>query len=953
MAQVTEADTQVDKPEPLQSPENAEKRQPNTKAEAKNGETSLEDELAALNGKDAPEDDGPGIDELTSLEQEIAKMHSIRPAATSKKGDACSVGGAAENGGTGDADEISHLASKSTLHDKGQDSSGSGQAGESPLEEVDLIALLKGTDTSHENEKDREDEKPSGLEKTLSKLDNVDVGVTIEGEGQYEIMEIDDDDSIAGSSSSPKPSASAKPHSSVRSVSSSSSKPKLSPEQARAVALEQIAGLSSQKTRPRKEQPPATISPVMKAKDIVSSLNDDWDDYDSDDDVAVSVPQASVPAPLVAKKSPSPVKKLLSDSNKSSNAGYTANNKQLISSVKVMLKTVTQKQLDQTLKPIVVEKPTVSAAPKVVAEPTTGFKRMRVIKRKIIWDPDVPETGKSFAQYASSKSVRTSVSPTRAPSPTPAPTPAPAPAPVPKTLKVRVKATSPTLPIKKEAVAKKARASTPKELTTSTKAAAQSKALEVTRPSTPAKRRSQTPNTGLANGSTQKKKKVSEIDRLMGDEGAANMIHAVEHEQREMSGGEVPNKPLMRKRAMTITGRNSNAATTQEQTATAKKETTSANATKSSAKRAADAVFSKTPPSKDTPGSKSSASDSWDYVYKQRASEESMIMRRRSNSSYSSNASVSRLSLDNKPGGNVLSDDAAERSDPSFKFLKPTNKNQRGVESSTHTLANDLKANNGQLVTLQKRDKVGHLVIHAQRGKSGYTYSSQLLEKLSETLNIVARSNDYNTVLLTVQGQQFCQGIDCNELVQGSLDKRRNSASQLAQALKTYLRTLATFPKPVVAGVVGNLKNLGVMQLPLVDYVVAADDCCFETHYAKLGQLPEGYALWHNNEKVASDLHSRLFLLGEKLTTSDILGAKSFIDRTCKARTVNDEAMGVAQHISKTSADTYRTLKKLNHSACNAAKFPRLDEELKIIAEQWSSANCLANLKRYLSDADF
>ncbi|KAH8327645.1 hypothetical protein KR074_006413 [Drosophila pseudoananassae] len=948
MAQVTEADTQVDKPESLQPGENAEKRETNT--EAKNGETSLEDELAALNGKDALDDDGPGIDELTSLEQEIAKMHNIRPVPTSsKQGEACSVGGAAENGGTGDADEISHQASKSPLDDKGQDTSGSGQTSESPLEEVDLIALLKGTDTSHEHEKDRESEKkPSGVEKTLSELDNVDVGVTIEGEGQYEIMEIDDDDSIAASSNSPKPSAT-KSHSSVRSVAPSSSKPKLSAEQARAVALEQIAGLNSQKSRPRKEQPPPP--PVMKAKDIVSSLNDDWDDYDSDEDVAapsISVAKASVPAQLVAKKSPSPVKKLLPDTNKSLNPGYVANNKPLISSVKVMLKTVTQKQLDQTLKPIVVEKPTVPAAPKTVVEPTTGFKRMRVIKRKIIWDPDVPETGKSFAQYASSKTIRTSVSPKR----TPTPTPTLAPAPAQKTLKVRVKATSPTLPIKKETAAKKPRASTPKDLSTTTKAAAPPKASEVARPSSPAKRRSQTP--GLANGGAQKKKKVSEIDRLMGDEGAANMIHAVEHEQREMSGGEVPNKPLMRKRAMTITGRNQNAAITVEPNVTSKKETINANTTKSSGKRGSDAVFSKTPSTNSTPGSKSSASDSWDYVYKQRASEESMIMRRRSNSSYSSNASVSRLSLDNKPGGSqTLSDDAAERSDPSFKFLKPTNKNQRGVESSSHTLANDLKANNGQLVTLQKKDKVGHLTIHTQRGKSGYTYSSQLLEKLSETLNIVARSNEYNTVLLTVQGQQFCQGIDCNELVQGSLDKRRNSASQLAQALKTYLRTLATFPKPVVAGIVGNLKNLGVMQLPLVDYVVAADDCCFETHYAKLGQLPEGYALWHANEKVASDLHSRLFLLGEKLTTSDILGAKSFIDRTCKARTVNDEAMGVAQHISKTSADTYRTLKKLNHSASNAAKFPRLDEELKIIAEQWSSANCVANLKRYLSDADF
>lgn len=71
---------------------------------------------------------------------------------------------------------------------------------------------------------------------------------------------------------------------------------------------------------------------------------------------------------------------------------------------------------------------------------------------------------------------------------------------------------------------------------------------------------------------------------------------------------------------------------------------------------------------------------------------------------------------------------------------------------------------------------------------------------------------------------------------------------------RTYLRTLATFPKPLIAGIVGNLKNLGVMQLPLFDYVLAAEDCCFETNYAKLGQLPEGYAFWHKHQKVATQL---------------------------------------------------------------------------------------------------
>jgi len=57
-----------------------------------------------------------------------------------------------------------------------------------------------------------------------------------------------------------------------------------------------------------------------------------------------------------------------------------------------------------------------------------------------------------------------------------------------------------------------------------------------------------------------------------------------------------------------------------------------------------------------------------------------------------------------------------------------------------------------------------------------------------------------------------------------------------------------------VAGIVGNLMNLGVMQLPLLDYVVAGEDCSFEASYAKLGQLPEGYALWHKHPKVTSQV---------------------------------------------------------------------------------------------------
>ncbi|XP_020815907.1 uncharacterized protein LOC110189960 [Drosophila serrata] len=982
MAEVMESPLAAKEASPTEeAPRVAENLKPNTAAlVAKSAGDNLEEELAELNGKD---EEGPGLDELSSLEQEIAKLHNIRPVdPVAAAADAPSAGSSGADNDVLDARAVGdELTSGSVEQVDVNDLSGNGQASTSPLEEVDLIALLKGTDTSHEK---------CAVEKALSELDSVgvDVGVTIEGEGQYEIMEIDDDESNGGESTTNKASPKSPKTKSSKSLKSSTSavfvKPKLSPEEIRAVALEQMAGLKSAKSR-RKEQ--TAVNVVLKPKDIVSSLNEDWDDYEDSEDEAPAAPPVATKV-VVAHKPPAvPSMKLPSPSKPaalSNLSGFT--NK--ISSVKVMLKTVSQKQIESSTPQhitAVVEKPkpsiTALTTTNVSTEPgTTGCKR--VIKRKIIWDPDAPETQKSFAQYASSsKGAVTSSARALSLSPaTTTPTPPPS---TPKAAKLSVKNVltiqpplasvaaaepPPATPkaakavvknLKKEAVIKKPRAATPTVRAT--------KASTPEKGPSPIKRRSQTPNSGLANGGPQKKKKVSEIDRLMGDEGAANMIHAVEHEQREMSGGEISNKPLMRKRAMTITGRNQTSRASAEPP-TPKKETAPPSTPKSSAKRistTANAVFAKATPK--TAASKSRASDSWDYVYKQRASEESMIMRRRSNSSFSSNNSVSRHSLDTKPGAATLSDDAAEGSDPSFKFLKPVDKaNQRGVEASppcsfSHTLANDMKAVNSshtkgaaaELVVLHKVDKVAHLKVNTHRGKTGQTYNSQLLQKLTETLSSVARSNDFNTVLITVQGQQFCQGIECHELVQGSAEKRRNSASQLTQTLKTYLRTLATFPKPLVAGIVGNLINLGVMQLPLIDYVVAAEDCCFETNYSKLGQLPEGYALWHGHEKVSSQVHSQLLLLGERLLVSNIMGPNSFVDKICKARSVGEEALAIAKHISMTSAETYRSLKKINHLSSNAVKFARMDEEFKVIAEQWTSSNCLANMKRYLSGIDF
>jgi len=62
-------------------------------------------------------------------------------------------------------------------------------------------------------------------------------------------------------------------------------------------------------------------------------------------------------------------------------------------------------------------------------------------------------------------------------------------------------------------------------------------------------------------------------------------------------------------------------------------------------------------------------------------------------------------------------------------------------------------------------------------------------------------------------------------------------------AFREFLKSLALFSKPLVAGVHGAAVGLGVTMLPFFDMVFASDKATFYTPYAKLGQVPEGAAI--------------------------------------------------------------------------------------------------------------
>uniref|UniRef100_A0ABK9NGN0 Uncharacterized protein n=1 Tax=Glossina morsitans morsitans TaxID=37546 RepID=A0ABK9NGN0_GLOMM len=603
------------------------------------------------------------LDELSSLEREIAKMHHAEEfevascLSTTKKESKDEIKEEASNG--------DNVVSQERQIETAKDDTKTVEALEKPktehlensinvltsnvttLEHDDLIAVLKGLDSTA----DGPDSKLVDNIKTEQTDAEGDAmgGVTIEGEGEYQIIEVIDEDSNAveediGVVGQPETSPAPRPPNITKKLPQTAV---LTSETERALALEQIALLKADRSRRRKQD----IKPIQQQPeinvDLVSALGAEWSDEELNDSHAVTSGTNQVKVMEEKKSMPQITSVVVISPPIQTNTLLTSTTVPNASnSLDSEVKTSTEEAVKG-------EKATEQTQTSGAAQ--TGFRRTRIIKRKIIWDPDAPETTFSYAKLVKSNPTKSKVEANT------------------KNSTIMTKGSTTITAIKKEpTTARKIRPATPKDkkvtveqnqekksatatTRTSSKTVAENSTANATKTSkstdnpnavksptiTAIKRRSQTPIANGSSGAPMRKKKVTEIDRLMGDEGAVNMLNSLETAMGNTE--EKSTRPVMRSRATMINEKTPRVFKTNDNTTTAVSPSTSAaNSSQITVK------------TRRTPRPRASAT--WDYVYqKQKVMDDSMIIRRRSNSSYSSNTSIHRLSIDGPQSGTPTS----------------------------------------------------------------------------------------------------------------------------------------------------------------------------------------------------------------------------------------------------------------------------------------------------------
>lgn len=752
----------------------------------------------------------------------------------------------------------------------------------------------------------------------------------------------------------PKPTTAAKPSQKTPTVLSAS------PQKPLPKPLPQ-----KQKLNPPVPRPIPIPPPKQKTDDLISSLVSDWDDE----------------PPLVLKKEP--VSPVTSPATKQTPA--------------------TPSSAPATGLPMAPPQPPSAEEP---------LKRSRVIKKKIIWDPDNPETHMSFASFVRSNRTKPEIKSETQTTTTPT--------------TIRPPGTGGIRRKRAESVAVHMIKDTQPQFSLP-----------------PPRKRALTPEPVSKSSNVtaapvaSKKKKKSEIDKLLGDEGAIKMLYDLECEnsniekptdfidsdeenekrmavikQRSSPNEGTAHVPRIRqKRHPLPTSTSPIPSTTTTTTATASITPTD-QPRKTSTSATAGRKRKRT----------NSASEDWDYVYStQKNNDDAMIIRRRSNSSYSSSTSPRRLSVDQPATSSIEGTPVENAQAANFEFVKPSNKtppkqedikldsslvaNMKGklskalkkeeqtptisspststvkklekkpktspkvVETSPSTTTTTTTTvrveENGtekgpesvqkQLTELKLQEltykRVGNyveIILASKENKLADVFTVELLVELKTVLNTLKSDTSTKAVLVRSKGKHFCRGIDLAYLVQSNAEKRKTAAQGYSVHIRNFLQSLAMFNKPLVAAVHGDLLGMGVTILPLFDVVIAQDTTTFLTPYAVFGYLPEAMKLFSSAKNLKPKAVTDMLFLSKKVSAGTAMDY-GIVSELASSEKLLERADFITKKLSSLSQQALKAMKINLRKELLERLEDQLTFEQRKQAQQWVTTECQEKFKLFVS----
>ena len=210
-------------------------------------------------------------------------------------------------------------------------------------------------------------------------------------------------------------------------------------------------------------------------------------------------------------------------------------------------------------------------------------------------------------------------------------------------------------------------------------------------------------------------------------------------------------------------------------------------------------------------------------------------------------------------------------------------------------------------------------------------------DRLAATLRTAAADDEVRVVVLRGLDGCFCLGGDLQEF----LDATKHSA--LIDAVTGMFKTLATFPKPILACVDGDAVGVGCTILFHCDMVIASDKSTFRVPFVDLGLVPDAATSILAPERLGYAAAFRFFCLGDTLTAAEAkdLGLVAEIAADNPEEWTRSRARQLAKKPVEALRQTRELLRGDGRHLCD-----RIDEEIQLFHKALQDETTLRRLAR-------
>lgn len=250
-------------------------------------------------------------------------------------------------------------------------------------------------------------------------------------------------------------------------------------------------------------------------------------------------------------------------------------------------------------------------------------------------------------------------------------------------------------------------------------------------------------------------------------------------------------------------------------------------------------------------------------------------------------------------------------------------------------------------LSLRRYNGLVQIIMNPASTKMKNALNLQVLRELRGALSQMKRDDSCRAVLLTSTGGLFCQGVDLHCVLLSNIERRKAVAQEFAFAIKDFIRTLAHFNKPLIAGVNGAAVGLGVTMLPFFDMVIASDKATFYTPYAKLGQVPEGGATMTFQYMFGNCLTSELLFGCRRITASEALHF-GLVTRILWPDRFQEELIPIVRGVSAQSTQAMEATKALLRHGLRTKLEASLESEVHLLVQHWCTTECQNNIRNFL-----